>query len=211
MTSAETTEETEDEKALDYERYVAAREVANALSLDQSKIIDQTILAFGGGGLGITLTFLHNFVTIPVAPILLYLGDGLLLLSIITVLISLYASQKSIGEHISQLDNAARNDFGPAHTKFMKAPYINPWAKHTALLNKIAMGSVTIGMLLVALFVFQNFTGKETAPMKKDSNTNTTRPSAGHIERGAVLNAPAVAPKPAPAQQNPSTQQTSNK
>src|SRR5437764_377392 len=82
------------------ERYAAARAAANSISADQSKFIDQTILTLGGGGLGITLTFLHDFVTVPAAPCLLYLGDGLLLLSIMAVLISLYTSQKSISDHI---------------------------------------------------------------------------------------------------------------
>jgi hypothetical protein len=200
-TKAETEHE---QQALDYERYASARNAACSLHSDQSKFIDQTILALGGGGLGITLTFMHDFVTIPVAPALLYVGDTLLLLSILFVLTSLYVSQKSISDHVDDLDTAARNDFGPVHTKFMKAPFVNASAKYTAHLNTAAMASVTIGMMFVALFVFQNLIRNEVPQVTKD--TRPVPPSAVPLQRGLVISPPAVAPKPAPTQQAPSPQ-----
>ncbi len=206
MTDAEAELEEEEHKSLDYQRYSAARESANSLSAEQSKFIDQTILTFGGGGLGITLTFLHDFVTIPVAPILLYSGDGLLIISILALLISLVTSQKSISDHIDHLDNAARNDFDSAHTTFMKAPNIDPWAKHTALLNNVAIFCVISGMLLVALFVFRNLAQKENPKLAQDNETKINRPGRVDVTKGLVIHPPAVAPKQVPTQQAPAQQ-----
>jgi hypothetical protein len=202
--------EPESPDGLDYERYAAARAAANSISADQSKFIDQTILTLGGGGLGITLTFLHDFVTVPAAPYFLYFGDGLLLLSIMAVLVSLYTSQKSISDQINQLDTAARNDFGDSYTEFMKTPFVNASAKYTALLNKVAMITVTTGMFFLALFVSQNLTKKEQ-PKVTTHETKIIRP--GHIDsqKGAVIHAPAVAPKPASTQQAPAPQPTPKK
>jgi hypothetical protein len=203
MTDTESNKEIETHQTLDYERYVAAREAANSSAADQFKFIDQTILAFGGGGLGITLTFMHDFVTIPIEPCLLYIGDGLLLFSVLVVLISLYTSQKSISDHVDQLDEAARNDFGRKYTEFMKTPYVNSSAKHTAFLNKVAMGSVIIGMVLVALFVFQNLSQKEPPKMIKNLDTKMNHSGGDDVQKALVIPPPAIAPKPSPTQEAP--------
>src|SRR6185312_7386571 len=167
--------------------------------------IDQTILSLSGGGLGVSLTFLHDFLHAPKAPYFLLAGDIFLIISIAAVLTSLLTSQAANTKYVRDLDKAAHNEFKPEFTRFLGETFLNRPAKWTHRLNHLAMPALLLGMMLIALFVYNNFPMNESqgnATMTSSSGIPNTvsRPTPTPASKGAVPMSAAV-PKPAPAPQ----------
>ncbi len=174
----------------------------------QAKFIDQTVLALAGGGLGLTLTFLHDLViTPPKWTPLLFLGSGLLILSIIFVLWSLHSSQAAIGLLISQMDEAAKEAHDSVEMIFTDEKFVNSHAKLTSRLNTWASGFVVAGIAAISIFAYVNLlTSPEDMKMKK---IELNRPAPTELKKGIVPQKPAVT-QLKPNQTTPAPSQPTN-
>ncbi len=192
---------------LDHDTYRDARAGWVGVSTEQQKFIDQTVLTLAGGTLGLSLTFLHDFATVPRLPWLLYLGGASLVLSIISVLASLHVSQHSIQGHIEDLDSAARAAFSKASERFMERRFVNAAARFTQFVNRFASIALVVGIALVAIFAYMNLLQPKSETSFVEKIVVPPRDSSG-IERGTVPVKPAVAPRPQPAPAAPQQPQT---
>ena len=139
---------------MDHKIYLEERNFALAVARDQTKFIDQAVLTLAGGALGVSLTFLENFVasTGVKQPGVLWTAWGMLTLSIVAVLIGMHMSQWSIDKHIENLD---ANQLGGAPTVFK-----NPFVGATETLNYGASALLIIGLGCLCWFVYANQPGQ---------------------------------------------------
>ncbi len=172
---------------------------------EQTKFLDQTNLTLAGGALGLSLTFMHDFVTKPADPGLLSAGWASLLASIVLTLASVHTSQIAINKYIRNLDNAADKGFTVKSLEFLNGRWVNLSAAITAYLNVLSSLTLIAGIALVALFAYNNLQSPKEHAVEKQI------PSPGEIiKRGAVPIAPIVPAQPpaAPAQENQSQEGT---
>jgi len=180
------------------EEYLAERSAKIALSEKQGEFLDQWLLTLSGGALGLALTFLHDHGPVTVALPVAIAGMGLLVGTLISVLVSVAVSQRSISIHVDTLDDWCKSNFQREHES-EKRLWQNPWAGLTLWLNRIAIGACIFGILLLSAFVVGNLPPhpKETPSMQKPGNNQTQRPAAvERVERGAVIKPPPVSQAP---------------
>jgi hypothetical protein len=134
--------------------YLQERNFALAVARDQTKFIDQAVLTLAGGALGVSLTFLENFVAATGAkqPGVLLTAWGMLTLSIVGVLVSMHMSQWSIDKHIQNLDE---NQVSGAPTVFK-----NPFVGATEVLNFGASALLIGGLGFLCWFAYANQPGQ---------------------------------------------------
>ena len=109
---------------------------------------DKTIVSLSAGGLGVSLVYLKDVVGVHpiVDPGFLWGAWVSWCISIISVLLSFYFSQKSLILAIQQVDSGAIHLENPG----------GKFAKVTSALNAVAGSGFLLGVLWLLIFVFKN-------------------------------------------------------
>jgi hypothetical protein len=139
-----------------YAAYVKERDGKLTILHEQQKFIDGAVLTLGGGGLGLLLTYLH-YLTPPIRLLCLGLVAGIsLALAIVFALLSVYASQISMHQHVSALDEKCRNNFeGNDRTeKVLRGGNLS--TSLTGIFNGLAGLLLILGIGLASTFVALN-------------------------------------------------------
>lgn len=190
---------------MDYDSYKDARADWQAVSTDQRKFLDQTNLTLAGGALGLSLTFLHDFVCVPREAWALSTGGIALLAAIVLTLVSVYASEHAIERYIRKLDEAADKNFVEESLGFLNGKYVNTAAAVTFWLNVLASLTLIAGIALIGYFAYNNL---DSVHRNESSMQNSNCSTQG---RGAVPITPAVARPPQQAPQGNPPQGTPKK
>jgi len=149
------THEVAAKRAVDYANFLAERNAKIGLGEKQGSFIDQSLLTLSGGALGLLLTFLHEHGTGLHRIGYAKAGVVLLILSLLSVFLSLYASQRSISRHIDALDDWCRAGLGVDDPQ-SRPLQTNPWRGATKVLNLIAGLGFLSGIVCLAFFVTSN-------------------------------------------------------
>ena len=113
---------------------------------------DKAVLSLSGGGLGISFAFVDKFIGDgpPILPILLYIAWISWGISVSAVLYSYFFSQQAFRNAIQQFDdNKIRDTEQPGGS----------CATATLWFNRLGGALFIIGVLFMALFVYNNFGG----------------------------------------------------
>jgi len=173
-----------------YRGYLDERNSKTSLSERQAEFLDKSLLTLGGGALGLLLTFLHDHGERTTSQSYAIWGIALLIISVLSVLISVVMSQRSISRQIDALDDWCRSGFSSASEKPLQS---NPWAGATLYLNRIAIFTFIAGVIAISSFVVLNLQPAKGSEMSGQGNGAKTP-----IERGVVISPP-PAQKPQPA------------
>jgi hypothetical protein len=178
-----------------YQTFLDERKAKLELSKEQSLFLDKAVITLGGGGLGLTLTFLQGLDTIKSAP---YVIAGLagFAVSLTCMFLSLHASQRSISVHINVLDDHwSRNSVWTEQV--IQTLKDNAWIKFTGALNLFAAIALAVGITCVAMFVFNNVpttSSKGSSQVMSKKVESTTRPAASQSQKGLVIKPPPPPP-----------------
>jgi hypothetical protein len=188
----------------EYEAYLVERASKLELSERQQQFLDQSLLTLSGGGLGLTLAFLHDHGAVTIRVWMAGIGIGSLILSLVAVLMSLYTSQESISSHVDALDEHCGAGF-PKDRDASKRLQENLWARLTGNVNLVAGGAFLLGAIMLSLFVISNLnTGDQSGGTQNMSSNSQGGLGRTPIERGAVI-------KPPPVKQPQQSQSMENK
>jgi hypothetical protein len=201
--------ENSNEEAGVHDAYLEERSLWIQAHGEQTKFIDQITIALAGGGLGLSLTLLHDLSAPLKSANLLYAGSGCLIAAIVAVLCSLHSSQFAISGHIKMLDQAAKESRLPAEVDRMRQrKYLNSAARLTQWLNWIAPVLLVTGIVFLVIFSYANESSKQADDQMKNASAlgkiiSVPQNSSG-VERGIVPLAPAVQRPPQSQSQQPS-------
>jgi hypothetical protein len=146
---------TKEVSALSYEAFLTERSAKLSLLENQQKTLDTSLLTLAGGGLGLTLTFLHEKNAVFARPELATTGLILLIVSLCSVLISMFVSQEAISRYVDALDVWCEESFKASH-EAAKEVLKRPLVGITKQLNYLAGGSFLIGVCFLSGFVLSN-------------------------------------------------------
>jgi hypothetical protein len=135
--------------------FIAERTAKILLSDQQGQFLDKSLMTLSGGGLALALTFLHDHSAKVQNPNLAYAGVATLLVSLLSVLGSLYLSQHSISRHVDALDGWCREAF-VQDERLSNPVYENRWARATRNLNFLSGLAFLAGVLSLSAFVMCN-------------------------------------------------------
>ncbi len=141
----------------EYEDFLKERDAKLSLSEKQGEFLDKSLLTLSGGALGLFLTFLHDHGPDTRLSWLSIVGLGALAASVLAVLGSVSASQRSISKHIDALDHWCEEGF-PTPRPLQG----NLWVGATKWLNRCAIILFAIGVIAMASFVGNNLQSSRT-------------------------------------------------
>jgi len=122
----------------------------------QQESFDKTVLALSGGALGVTFAFIKDIVgsgTI-ISPLLITLAWILWGLSVCFNLISFFSSHLSLISIIQDIDESIKKN---TFENFLEKPNVKSRGIFTSILNILSGSFFVIGVILTAIFVFENF------------------------------------------------------
>jgi hypothetical protein len=189
------------EPVVSHKTYLEDRKAKLAIFDRQAEFLDKHLLTLSAGGLGLTLTFLHDHGDITTARAWVYAGMGLLIFCMFAVLLSIGNSQRSISVFVDAFDEWCAARFRAGHASQQKVQGTG-WVTAALLLNRAAMSSFLIGVSCIAIFVTLNLSTPPGDPIAM-SSTDKNQPSTGPLEKSATLKPPPVEQKPAQPQQEP--------
>lgn len=181
--------------------YLAERAAKLALMEKQGEFLDKSLLTLAGGGLGLTLTFLHDHSGATVAILWVFIGLAALVACLLAVLFSVNFSQRSISKHVDALDEWCEADF-PAGHQAQSVLQGTIWVNVTLWANRVATIMLMVGLVCVSIFVASNLfqpNGDHGAMQEDRRQLQPQQTGATTEEKGAVIKPP---PVQQPAQTN---------
>ena len=165
------------------------------LEKDSAKTFDNAVLFLSAGALGLSLTFMKDFVTEPIYISFLYISWIRLVLALVIIFVSPLLSMKASQEQrrINQEYYTTIDDKEPQENRYSK------WTWRTNLWSAVFL---ITGIIFLGFFVFNNYpqlnmsqeknikihkgnAAESVAPPKpllKASDTNTSKPNSGVIK-----------------------------
>ncbi len=142
--------EEEKKEEVKYEIYIKERESLVSARLQVATSLDKYVLTLSGAALGLSITFISNIVgeSGPKSLELLKYGWLCFIISILSTLISLLASQKAYDKQIEILEKVYIE-------VFCYEPK-NRYSITTTLLNIFSVVSFVVGAIFLALFAIKN-------------------------------------------------------
>lgn len=149
--------------------YSQLRERLLENQLSNSENFDKAILSLSSAGLGISLTFLKDIVTVPShsSYMTLKISWFLFVFAIISTIVSYVTSQKGID---IQLHNAEKYYLGMDENYFNKK---NIFAKITNILNGLSAGFFLLAVVFTVMFASCNIENGGQSMSQQKSTTTT--------------------------------------
>jgi hypothetical protein len=148
------------------------RDLLEQLETQAAEAFDKTAVSLSGGALGVSIAFLKDIAPKPIPwTVLGLLGPSwvALVLSLLGVLLSQMASQKSMRHEIECLDGRRKRSPGAAAG--------GAWRRCTSFFNHTAWVGCVVGIGLLAVFVVVNTRSKAMAKDEKpQEQTKIDRP-----------------------------------
>jgi hypothetical protein len=196
MSGSKKEKEQTDNKPVDdhdqkYQVYLDERKSLNDARKETSHLFDKSILTLAAGALALSLTFIKDISPAPKPETLwlLLISWGLFIASILSTLISFFASQRACSIQIEILEN----DYFPENGQMSADKKDNPYNKYTQWLNTISITSFTCGVLFLILFSSANFPdGKEKSMAKGKAVTDPSKVGGGYVPPSQPVKRPPI-------------------
>lgn len=146
---------------LKFQWYMEWRNGYSAGARDSYSRYDQTIAGVSAGAIVLSITFLKDLGYTPTSLKLLYASWIVFLVAGGASLYSLRTSADCDIENLTQLENLRK-------TGKIKPERAKSLGRKTVVLNRISLGSFVLGILLVILFAFANYSVLEERKSEKE-------------------------------------------